>query len=140
MSRPARTTLPPNTSTMDWWPRHTPSTGILPAKARIMSIDTPASYGVPGPGEMHRCEGCERLRGGDVDRVVAKHAHLRAEHEERLHQVVGEGVVVVDQQQPRLHIPSSASSSARRSAALFASTSSCSASGTLSATMPPPAW
>ena len=27
------------------------------AKARIMSMLTPASYGVPGPGDMHRCVG-----------------------------------------------------------------------------------
>src|SRR5881398_1080128 len=39
MSRSARTTLPPNTSTMAWCPRQTPSTGIRPAKARIVSMD-----------------------------------------------------------------------------------------------------
>src|SRR5882724_10127479 len=137
MRRSARTTLPPNTSTMAWCPRHTPSTGMRPANARTMSMDTPASYGVPGPGEMR---GCERLRLLPRERVVAVDAHLRAEDQERLHQVVGEGVVVVDQQQVRLHNPSSASSSARTRAALLANTSSCSASGTLSATMPAPAW
>src|SRR4026208_1908515 len=108
MRRGALTTLPPNTSTMDWCPRHTPNTGTWPANARIMSIDTPASYGVPGPGEMHRWGG----------------ANARAQHHERLHQVVGERVVVVDQQQTDAHKPSEASLSARAIAPDFATTSS----------------
>src|SRR6185295_1668765 len=81
----------------------------------------------------------ERLRRRDVDGVVTEHPHVRAEHEKRLHEVVGEGVVVVDEQELHVHMPSSASWSARTAEAFLASTSACSASGTLSATMPPPA-
>ena len=144
MRRGALTTLPPNTSTMDWCPRHTPNTGTVPANARIMSMETPASYGVPGPGEMHRCVGPQRLRLLHRDLVVAAHVDFRAENQERLHQVVGEGIVVVDQQQSHVHWhahrPSAASLSARAIAPLLASTSSYSVTGTLSATMPAPAW
>ncbi len=138
--RGARTTRPPKTSAIDWWPRQTPSTGISPAKARIMAIDTPACCGVPGPGEMHRCVGRHSRAASTVSASLRCTLHLGAEHQEGLHQVVGEGVVVVDQQQARAHSPSSASRSACTAAALLASTSSCSLSGTLSATMPAPAW
>src|SRR5882672_11627326 len=94
----------------------------------------------PGPRrdrEMCRYEGARRF---DADRIVAKHAHVCAQDEERLHQVVSEGVIVIDQQQARAHRPSFASSSARLSAAPFARTSAYSAGGELSATMPAPAW
>ena len=82
----------------------------------------------------------ERFRLVEADAVIAMHVHFGAEHEEGLHQVVGEGIVVVDQEEPRAHSPASAISSARRITALFAITSSCSRSGRLSATMPAPAW
>ena len=86
----------------------------------------------------------QRLRLLDRDRIVAMHEHVGAEHEERLHQVVGEAVVVVDEQQARHglrhHRPSRAISSARRSTSLLANTSRYSFIGTLSATMPAPAW
>src|ERR1700722_5795705 len=82
-----------------------------------------------------------RERFLDRDGVVAVHVDVRAQHQKGLHQVVGEGVVVVDEQYPRSHdkSPSAAMLSARRSTALFAMTSSYSAFGELSATMPPPA-
>src|SRR5207244_12508676 len=94
----------------------------------------------PGTGRDAQVRGCERARLLRGERVVAVDTHLSSQDQERLHQVVGEGIVVVDQQQARLHKPSPASSSARTRAALLASTSSCSLSGTLSATMPAPAW
>src|ERR1022692_1269942 len=78
----------------------------------------------------------------DAERVVAIDVNLRAEHQKRLHEIVGKGIVVIDQQQPRHghdQMPSAASSSARRSTALFAMTSAYSAGAELSATMPPPA-
>ncbi len=91
--------------------------------------------------EMRRLQ---RARLLDSDRVVAMHEHVCAEHQERLHQVVGEAVVVVDQQQARgrvcHHRPSRAMSSARRNTSLLANTSRYSFCGTLSATMPAPAW
>jgi GMP synthase-like glutamine amidotransferase len=37
---------------MLWWPRHTPSTGVLPANASIIASELPASSGRPGPGEI----------------------------------------------------------------------------------------
>jgi len=46
------------------------STGMLPAKARIISIDIPASYGVPGPG---RCTGVM----GQLARGIGVIASLR---------------------------------------------------------------
>jgi hypothetical protein len=50
ISRPARTTLPPNTSPMHWWPRHTPNTGTRVAMCFITAHETPASCGEHGPG------------------------------------------------------------------------------------------
>ncbi len=90
-----------------------------------------------GDAQVRRRE-VQRLRGAEC--IVAMYDDFRAQHQEGLHQVVGEGVVVVDQQQLRLHSPSCASSRARAIAPLLASTSSCSLCGTLSATMPAPAW
>jgi hypothetical protein len=48
---------PPKCCTMLWCPKHTPSTGILPAKAPIIASELPASSGRPGPGEITRCVG-----------------------------------------------------------------------------------
>ena len=46
--RPSRRTTTPSA----WWPRQTPSIGwARSAQASIIAIDTPASSGVPGPGE-----------------------------------------------------------------------------------------
>ena len=93
----------------------------------------------------------ERQRLVDRDLVVAAHVDLGAEHEEGLHQVVGERVVVVDEQQPRpvrggvlrhggSHDAPPAIASARAAEPLLAMISSYSLCGTLSATMPAPAW
>src|SRR5690606_12375155 len=85
--------------------------------------------------------GLERARLLDGDLVVAIHHDLGAEHHEGLHQVVGERVVVINEQQSGwAHKPSCASASARRTISLLASTSRYSVSGTLSATSPAPAW
>src|SRR5690606_18248966 len=90
--------------------------------------------------------GLELARGCRRDLVIAIHQHVGAEHHERLYEVVGERVVVIDQQQARnartddVHSPSSAVASARRRIALLARTSWYSAAGELSATMPAPAW
>ena len=48
----ARTTSPPKACPSDWWPRHTPNTGMRGPSVFITSTDTPASFGVHGPGEM----------------------------------------------------------------------------------------
>src|SRR5690348_10078026 len=62
--------------------------------------------------------------------IVAIDLHLRSQHQERLDQVVGEGIIVVDQQQMRLHRPFPTSSSPRTMEQLLARTSSYSVSGT----------
>ena len=88
----------------------------------------------------------KRERLLDAQGVVAVHRDLGALHQEGLHEVVGEGVVVVDEQQPHAlpghprHDASPAICSARAAEPLLASTSSYSLCGTLSATMPAPAW
>jgi len=50
------------------------------------------------PGGDAQVRGRKRQRLLGCQRVVAVDAHLGPEHQERLHQVVGEGVVVVDEQ------------------------------------------
>src|SRR5262245_10173707 len=72
-----------------------------------------------------------------VDCVVPAHLDLGAELPEQVRQVVGEGVVVVHEED---HPRASARSIARSSAASFRRHSSCSSVGFESATMPAPAW
>ena len=62
---------------------------------------TPASSGVPGPGEIRMPSGARRAMPSHVDRVVAKHFDRRAELPEVLHEVVGERVVVIDHEDHR---------------------------------------
>ncbi len=40
--------------------------GIVPAKARIAATETPASFGVQGPGETTMCVGCHAAISGTV--------------------------------------------------------------------------
>jgi hypothetical protein len=99
MSCFACTILPPKASPMLWWPRQTPSIGILPAKA-WMSRHRDAGLGFGCTARARRR--CGRAQRGDLvdrDLVVADDAHLLAELAEILHEVVGEGIVVVDHQQ-----------------------------------------
>ena len=42
---------------MHWWPRQTPSTGIVGPTRLTTSVEMPASAGEQGPGEMITCEG-----------------------------------------------------------------------------------
>ncbi len=50
-----RIVRPPKASTIDWWPRQTPSVGTpASGNARAASIEIPASAGVHGPGEITR--------------------------------------------------------------------------------------
>ncbi len=48
----ARTTSPPNTAPIAWWPRQTPRIGVDWPSRRMTLIVTPACSGRPGPGEM----------------------------------------------------------------------------------------
>src|SRR4030095_10345930 len=72
------------------------------------------------------------------DGVGAPHRDLRAALREVLHEVVGEGVVVVDHQDARHHSRSAMRSAWTAERALFTH-SRCSASGSESATIPAPA-
>src|SRR5215210_6506138 len=100
-------------------------------------LDTGARGGRPsragGEDELRRPEPLRLVR---VDRIVAVDHHLRAELAEEVREVVGERVVVVDQQD---HTRASASSIAVSRAASFRRHSSCSAVGSESATIPAPA-
>ena len=91
---------------------------------------------------------CEGLEPGAIDRVVADDADVGAGGLQRLDEVEGEAVVVVDDQD---HVVASAGSRgvsgtpaacsmARRRAAALCSVSSNSDSGTEPATMPAPVW
>ncbi len=87
-----------------------------------------------------------RLAAGDLlhaNAVVSVHFHLAAELAQILRQVVGERIVVVEQQNHDLPFPFPAApcapSSARSSALDLFTDSSNSPSGVESATMPPPA-
>src|SRR5581483_1217444 len=79
-----------------------------------------------------------RLGVLERDRVVAMDDDVRAELGEEVHEVVRERVVVVDHQDAHQPRPS-ARSIAASSAASLRRHSSCSAAGSLSATMPAPA-
>ncbi len=66
---------------------------------RMTSQEMPASFGVQGPGEMTDALGLERRDFVEGDFVVALHQHLRAEFAEVLDEVVGEGVVVIEDEE-----------------------------------------
>ena len=83
--------------------------------------------------------GWSRFGFGDGDGVISLHLDLGTEAHEGLGEVVGEGVVVVDEEDPAAHRPASANSRAWRRMALLARTSRYSFSATLSATIPAPA-
>ena len=103
MISPARTTSPPYTWPMHWWPRHTPSTGRRPAKCRITSFDSPASSGRPGPGRDQHGVGVEGHDLVEGQLVVPVHQRLGPQLAQVLHEVVDEAVVVVDDQDPGRH-------------------------------------
>ena len=72
---------------------------------------------------------------GDIDFIVPDDLHLRAKGANHLHEVVGEGVVVVDHE---YHCSSSAKRTASKTAFALPMVSSYSRSGTESATIPAP--
>jgi len=53
MSSSACVTVAPSASAIAWWPKHTPSNGMLARIAACTTlIEMPADAGFPGPGEM----------------------------------------------------------------------------------------
>ena len=87
---------PPKASTIAWWPRQTPSVGT--AGAAVGRSQARARGGGPAGAGGEDEVGGQSLRLVRVDRVVAAHDDLRAELAEEVREVVGERVVVVDQQ------------------------------------------
>jgi len=139
--RPARTTLRRTLRPATGAPGTRPGSESARQRPRSCASTTPASRGAPGPEKSP--DGSARARALlDRDDVVAVHVHLGAQHQKGLHQVVGERVVIVSISSSlgrALISPPPRSRAPRRSTALFAMTSWYSASGELSATMPPPA-
>ena len=89
---------PPKTSTIAWWPRHTPSSGHA---ARERAHDLLGDAGGLGPARAGRDDEVrrrDRLRLLDRDLVVPPHDHLRSQLAEQVREVVRERVVVVDQE------------------------------------------
>ena len=98
-------------------------------------------FGPTGTGRNDQVRGFERACSGWAELVVAMDQHLRVELPQRLNQVERERIEVVDQEHSRLHCTTSgARAKARRMAPPLARTSSYSAAGRLSDTMPAPAW
>ena len=134
-------TSPPNAWAIAWWPRHTPSVGT-PASGirRTSSSVMPASLGVQGPGETTQRSKPQLDQLVDGGPVVAHGRHLRPQLAEVLDEVVGEGVVVVEDEDPHAHSGCwQASEIARIAAWALATDSSYSNAGWASATVPPPA-
>src|ERR1019366_3793375 len=101
---------------------------------------------VGGAGAGRDDDACGNQRGDafDVDGVVTHHPHLLAQFAEILHQVVGEGIVIIDHEQhdqssSLLSRPAAAISAARSTARALFSVSCHSDAGSESATMPAPA-
>src|SRR5262245_29230103 len=95
--------------------------------------------GMPGPRRDHDPV---RVHGHHVlhrERVVARHAHVGAQLPEVLDEVVGEGVVVVEDEDHR-PVSWAAVRSARIMPRAFEQVSSHSVLGSESATMPAPTW
>ena len=136
----ARMTSPPNASPIAWWPRQTPSTGMRGPNSRITSSETPACSGRPGPGEMTTREWPSARSASSDASSLRRTTMLRAQLAQVLDQVVGERIVVVDDEDHAAYNPVCASSSARNIARALSLVSSYSAVGFESATMPAPAW
>ncbi len=124
---------------MAWCPRQTPSSGVFAPK-RSHRIDDDA-----GVGRVARTGRNDDPVGGHLgdpferDLVVAVNDQIRAQLAQVLDEVVGERIVVVDDEDAHGYSPSEASSSARISARALSHVSSNSAAGSESITMPAPA-
>ena len=64
----------------------------------------PASCGVQGPGEMRMRSGCRASTSAGVSSSLRRIDHLRAQLAHVLDQVVGEGVVVVEDEDHRISL------------------------------------
>src|SRR5690606_20735943 len=97
--------------------------------------------GAGGDDDLLRRQGFDLVEG---QFVVAVHPHIRTQLPQVLHHVVGEGIVVVDHQDhgatSPTRSPGSTIAAARKMALALFMVSFHSRAGTLSATIPPPAW
>ena len=73
--------------------------GHPPGDRWISGTEIPASLGVQGPGEITMRSGAKAATPRQVNLVVTIHPHLDPQLPQILHQVIGEGIVVVDHQQ-----------------------------------------
>ena len=100
----ARTTLPPKAWPIAWWPRQTPMSGVRVSAAAAMSArQMPASSGVQGPGERRMAEGCIAIAACTSISSLRRTCGFGAELAQIVEEVVGEAVVVVDQEQHSPH-------------------------------------
>ena len=92
--------LPPKTWPMHWWPRQTPEQRHPRGEAPDQVVGDPRLRGVHGPGEMMRCEGLRASISSTVILSLRKTCKVdrRVHLPQPLDQVVGEGIVVVDQE------------------------------------------
>ena len=99
----AATISAPKAWPMHWWPRQTPSSGTSPASsADGLEADAPV-LGAARTGRDQHGVGPLGPDAGDVDGVVAEDDRVRAELAQLLDEVVDEGVVVVDDEDPGAH-------------------------------------
>ena len=91
----ARMTRPPKAAPIAWCPRQTPSTGTLPENFFTTAIVIPASSGVHGPGESRMRSGFQAFQFLDGYLVIAANYHFRTQFSQVLDQVVGKGIVVI---------------------------------------------
>src|SRR3990170_9100408 len=137
----ARTMAAPNAVPRHWWPRQTPSADCRDGYAGRARVARPRRDDDAGQGfglGLRSALVGQSLDARLVDLVVAHHEQPRPRRLERLDEVEGKAVVVVDDED---HAAASAASwMARRIAAALCSVSSNSRSGTLPATMPAPVW
>ena len=100
ISRPARTIVAPNAWPIDWWPRQTPSSGHLAGKPLGTRQRNARLVGRARAGRNDQVRGGEFVDFLGRDLVVAIHLDVQrgVDLAEPLHQVVGERVVVVDEQ------------------------------------------
>ena len=73
-------------------PETYPKDGQSAFKIRIASSHTPASAGLPGPGEMMIWEGCSVFYFCNGEFVVLNHPDVRPDHAHQLVQIVGKTV------------------------------------------------
>ena len=81
---------------MDCMPRQTPNIGISAAKRGMSGKQTPASFGVQGPGDKMMASGRRSAISVERNLVVAHHVEHRTQLAQEMDKIVGETVIVID--------------------------------------------